>query len=132
MDHLLLVEDEAAVCLLLAEVLRDAGFEVTEAMTCEEADRALSAPRARPFTALVTDINVQRRGWGYDFAERARAADPTLPVVYITGDSEAAFAHRGAPGSRLLPKPFAPLELVHLVRSMVAADREGPAGPSPG
>jgi hypothetical protein len=40
----------------------------------------------------------------------------------MTGDSEAAFKHRGVPDSRLLPKPFAPMELVRVVRSLVAAD----------
>jgi DNA-binding response OmpR family regulator len=122
MHHLLLVEDEAALCLLLAEVLRDEGFEVTEALTPDEAEQALSEQLARPLAALVTDINVRRRGWGYDFAERARAAAPTLAVVYMTGDSEAASSHRGVPDSRLLPKPFAPMELVRVVRSLVAAD----------
>jgi CheY-like chemotaxis protein len=122
MHHVLLVDDEAAVCLLLAEVLRDAGFEVTEAVTADEAEKALSEHQSRPLAALVTDINVLRRGWGYGFAERARAAAPTLPVVYVTGDSEAAFTRRGVPNSRLLPKPFAPIDLARLVRSLIAAD----------
>lgn len=128
MHHLLLVDDEPAVCLLLAEVLRDDGFEVTEAMTADEAEQALAEQLGRPLAAIITDVNVQHRGWGYEFAERARAHAPTLPVVYITGDSEAAFGRRGVPNSRLLPKPFTPMDLVRLVRSLVG-DEGGAAVP---
>lgn len=118
MEQVLLVEDEAPICLLLAEALTDAGYAVTEALTPEEASAAL-AREADSYRVLVTDINVCVRGWGFQFAHRAVTANPRLAVVYITGDSEVDVAHRGLPGSAILPKPFAPADLVRLVRRML-------------
>jgi len=123
MAWILLVDDEAAVCLVLAEALRDAGFTVSDALNAEEAWAALHACQV---DALVTDINMGVRGWGFEFARAVRALQPDLPVVYITGDAEAAVSREGVPGSRVLPKPFFPHELVAVVRALLAA-REVPA-----
>lgn len=118
MTRILLVEDEAAICVLLAEALLDAGFVVTDCMSPEEGDAALAD--ADGYRLLVSDVNVGVRGWGFDFAHRARAAWPDLAVVYVTGDAAADVPRRGVPGSTVLPKPFLPLELVRHVRGVLA------------
>lgn len=118
MKRILLVEDEAAICILLAETLSDAGFEVTDCLSAHEAEAALADPSG--YALLVTDVNVGVRGWGFDFARRARDAHGGLVVVYITGDSEADVSRHGVDGSTVLPKPFLPLELVRHVRAVLA------------
>lgn len=118
MDRILLVEDEAAVCILMAETLSDAGFAVTDCMCAEEADAALGHPAG--FHLLVTDVNVGERGWGFGFARRARAAWRELAVIYVTADSEADVPRHGVAGSTVLPKPFMPMELVRHVHHVLA------------
>lgn len=117
--RVMIVEDEAAICLLLSDALQDAGFQVTDAMCPSEAFAALDAD----FSAcrvLVTDVNVEVRGWGFGFARHARARNETLLVVYITGDSEADVVREGVPGSTVLPKPFTPIELVRHIHQRLA------------
>jgi DNA-binding NtrC family response regulator len=119
MACVLLVEDEAAIILLLAEELADAGHEVREAISAPEAEALLASIDGR-LDVLVTDINVGRRGWGFGFAQRAREVHADLAVVYITGDSEVDFAAKGVPGALVLPKPFTPKDLVATVARAVA------------
>jgi CheY-like chemotaxis protein len=125
-ELILLVEDEAAVCLVLGEALRDAGFEVRDAVNAIEAAAVLAAdgPALR---LLITDINMGARGWGFDFARRVRAARPGLPVIYITADSEAAVATQGLPDAMVLPKPFLPHELLDAARHAIAGAHLAPA-----
>ncbi|HVI30842.1 response regulator [Phenylobacterium sp.] len=118
MARILLVEDEAAICVLLAETLVDAGFAVTDCLCAEEAEAALADLDS--YGLLITDVNVGVRGWGFDFARRARAVHQGLAVVYVTGDSEADVPRHGVAGSTVLPKPFLPLDLVRHVRRVLA------------
>lgn len=118
MKRILLVEDEAAICILLAETLIDAGFAVVDCLCAEEAEAALADPTG--YVLLVTDVNVGVRGWGFGFARRARAIHRDLPVVYVTGDSEADVPRHGVEGSTVLPKPFLPFELVRHVQAVLA------------
>lgn len=122
MARVLLVEDEAAILMLLAEALSDAGHDVIEASTAEAAEAAM-ARLDGALDILVTDINVGVRGWGFGFARRVRELQPTVPVLYITGDSELHAGASGVPGARTLPKPFTPGELVRAV-----SDASAPAG----
>jgi CheY-like chemotaxis protein len=121
-DLILLVDDEAPICLVLGEVLRDAGFEVRDALNAVEAAAVLEA-EGPALRLLITDINMGARGWGFGFARRVRDQRPGLPVIYITADSEAAVATHGLPDATVLPKPFLPNELVGAVRQAIAGAR---------
>lgn len=114
MARVLLIEDEAAILMFLAEVLEDAGHEVIQAITREEAETALATLEGR-LDVLVTDVNVGVRGWGFTFARRARETHPAVGVLYITGDSEARVTQEGVAGARALPKPFTSAELLRAV-----------------
>lgn len=111
MTLVLLVEDEAAICLLLSEALSDAGRAETDALTPLEAYDALQR-QGPEFRVLVTDINVTERGWGFGFARAAPEVNPDLAVSFITGDSEAAVRQQGVAGAMLLAKLFLPERLV--------------------
>ena len=50
---------------------------------------------------------------------RARAINPDLPVVYITGANADEWAVQGVPNSILLTKPFAPAQLVTAVSHLL-------------
>ena len=56
--------------------------------------------------------------WLASRAARART-NPSLPVIYVTGDSESSWAARGVPNSILLAKLFAIALLVRAIATLM-------------
>ena len=48
-----------------------------------------------------------------------READPTFPVIYMTGAAADQWASQGVPGSILLEKPFAPAQLITAISQLL-------------
>ena len=114
---ILVVEDDQTIQSIVAEALGDGGFEPAIASSGEEALTLLGGNKYR---VLIIDIKLGKdriRGW--DVARRARAINPDLPVVYITGANADEWAVQGVPNSILLTKPFAPAQLVTAVSQLL-------------
>jgi DNA-binding response OmpR family regulator len=114
---ILVVEDDQSIQSIVEEALSDGGFEPAIASSGEDALTLLSANKYR---VLVIDISLGKdriRGW--DVARRARAINPALPVVYITGATADEWAIQGVPNSILLTKPFAPAQLITAVSQLL-------------
>jgi CheY-like chemotaxis protein len=93
----LVVEDDQTIQSIVEEALSDGGFEPAIAASGEEALTLLGGSKYR---VLVIDIKLGKdriRGW--DVARRARAINPDLPVVYITGANADEWAAQGVPNS---------------------------------
>ena len=114
---ILLVEDEALVLMTVETALQEAGYEVLSASDGDEALGALQ-DRVDELGALVTDVRLGKPD-GWAVARQARELKPTLPVVYVTGDSAHEWASQGVPGSVLVEKPFAPAQIVTAVSSLL-------------
>jgi len=114
----LLVDDDVLVLSLLQTTLEDGGFEVLEASTVAQALALLQRETDR-IAALVTDVNLGREASGWEVGHRARELRPTLPVVYVSGDSGHEWASQGVPHSVMLEKPFAPAQLLTAVASLL-------------
>ena len=71
------------------------------------------------YKALVPDISLRGRIDGWEVARHAREIHPEFPVVYITAAHANQWASRGVPNSVLLPKPFAPAQLVTAVSDLL-------------
>ncbi|MEZ5420311.1 MAG: ATP-binding protein [Vicinamibacterales bacterium] len=99
----LLVEDEADVRHIVAEILRRAGHTVHAADSLAGAETVLD-DLERPIDVLLTDL-VLPGGSGLEVARRVRARQPEVPVLYMSGYSEAVFAG-GQKVDHLLQKPF--------------------------
>jgi DNA-binding response OmpR family regulator len=125
----LVVDDEPLVQVMLYQALQDAGFEVILASDYEEAIASLHE-RAGALTGLLTDINLGASQSGWDIAVIARELMPTLPVVYVTGDSAHEWPSRGVPHSVLISKPFAAAQVVVALAGL--ANRADEAGASEG
>jgi CheY-like chemotaxis protein len=119
----LLVDDEPLIQDLLRSALEDGGFSVVLAGTDEEALAALEARAARDFAGVITDVNLRSQRTGWDVARRARQLCPTLPILYVTGDSEHDWPAQGVPSSMVIPKPFAPAQVVVALATLINKPR---------
>jgi DNA-binding response OmpR family regulator len=114
---ILVVDDDQSIQSIVEEALSDGGFEPAIASSGEE---ALTLLNANKYRVLVMDITLGKdRIKGWDVARRARAVNPALPVVHITGASADEWAMQGVPNSILLTKPFAPAQLVTAVSQLL-------------
>ncbi|HVI31018.1 response regulator [Phenylobacterium sp.] len=113
----LLAEDEALVADLVESALEEVGFAV---VVVDSGDAALAWLGSDPaFVALVTDIRLGPGLNGWAVARKVREQRPGLPVVYVSGDSEAEWTSQGVPGSVLVPKPFAPCQIVIAISGLI-------------
>ena len=118
---ILIVEDDRAALGWLEELLGGAGYHVTGAASFEDAKRALAVDAP---DLLITDVRLGAYN-GLQLIFRARALDPRLPVIVMTGYSDAAIR---AEAQRLaaahLEKPIDSKALLSLVAGMLV--RRGP------
>ncbi len=103
---ILLVEDEPLLREVTSEDLQDFGFEVVTASDGAQAVEVLESGQA--LAAMVTDIRMPGPYDGWGLAHRARELRPDLPIVYLSGYSEASSPVEGAV---LVNKPYRPQEL---------------------
>ena len=117
---LFLVEDDALIRELLEASLTDAGFEVVEVSCGTKALAEFNADAAR-FRAVITDIRLGPGPDGWAVARRARELVPTMPVVYMSGDSSPEWSSKGVPNSLMVAKPFAPAQIITAVSTLLNA-----------
>jgi CheY-like chemotaxis protein len=115
--RILVVEDEALICVDTAETLEHQGFEVHIALSGEDAIRRLRGGLA--IDILFTDINLAGPMTGETLGELARGLLPHLTVVYTSG-TVVAPSHAVA-GSRFVPKPYIPERVGRMLAEMCAA-----------
>jgi EAL domain-containing protein (putative c-di-GMP-specific phosphodiesterase class I) len=111
--RILVVDDESSLLDISAEVLRDAGHDVT---TAASASAALEQLRSHPFDVLVSDIRMPGLG-GIELLRAVRQIDPDLPVILATGSPtlETAIQALEHGAIQYLTKPVAVNALVEAV-----------------
>jgi two-component system, response regulator PdtaR len=100
----LVVEDEWLVRDFLVSHLQDAGWRVLEAESAEQAIAMLKA--GEQIDIVITDIQLKGVPTGWDVADAFRAAQPTMPVIYASGN--APDPSRRVPESLFFRKPYDP------------------------
>jgi DNA-binding NtrC family response regulator len=115
--RVLVVDDEVQVGEMLSEMLGHLGYGVRVALTGEEALRAV--PDFRPDVVLL-DLALPGMP-GEVVLERLRGSDPQLPVVVVTGNTDAELARKTlAQGAfDYLTKPFALARLTQVVEAAI-------------
>lgn len=113
----LVVDDEPGVRAFMAEALRDAGYNATEA---EDVGVALMRLESDPPDLLLTDYSMPGMN-GLELAERARAKSADLKVLIVSGYADAAVIERSPSRPTLLHKPFDEAALIRAVESVLAA-----------
>ena len=108
---MLLVEDDALQREVLAELLKDEGFEVVECSTAEAAE-LIVASTGTELRALITDQNLAGTMTGMELAAYARERHPGLNIIVMSGRSPALLPK----DSTFLHKPFTSAQFLHAVR----------------
>jgi two-component system cell cycle sensor histidine kinase/response regulator CckA len=126
--RVLVVEDEPQVRAIASRALTASGFEVIQAANGALALALLQAPNMA-VDVLVTDVVMPELS-GPELARAARALDPNLELVFMSGFPEAMHSARADEfrDAAFLAKPFAPQQLVHVVRER--AERRSPDVPA--
>jgi DNA-binding response OmpR family regulator len=115
--RVLVVEDESLVRALMVEVLAEAGFDVDEAGTVDEAHDKLMADG---YGLIVTDIHTPGTLDGIDLARRVNSLDPGVPILIVTARPDVLDNVRGGDiHAHAMQKPFSFRELVDVARRLV-------------
>lgn len=110
--RVLLVEDEAALLMLVGDALQDLGLDVTAVNNGREALEALGD--GERFDYVVSDISMPEGVSGLDIAERALDADPRASVILVSGLSLSQLPPL-PDGAHFLPKPYRISQLLELL-----------------
>ena len=119
-ETVLVVDDEPAVRVLIADVLADLGYRAIEARD-GPAGLAILESGVR-VDLLITDVGLPHGMNGRQLADAARVGRPDLKILFVTGYAEKAVIGSGhlAPGMHVLTKPFDMDALATRIRELIA------------
>jgi DNA-binding response OmpR family regulator len=130
MAKILLIDDDDGLRRVLSKALGHAGHTVLQA---SDGQQGIDLARVAGVDLVVTDLVMPVRE-GVETILQLRREKPTLPIIAISGDgsnSELYLAIAAKIGAkRILPKPFAPSELLGLI-DVVLGTTEKPTATSP-
>ena len=113
--HLLVVEEDDIVRMLMLEVLGDLGYSVIEAENATAALEVLEDQR-QPLALMMTDVGLPDMR-GEALAAKARELRPLLPVLFASGYAE----NINVPeGMHMIGKPFSIDQLRDKVTAILA------------
>jgi signal transduction histidine kinase len=118
-ETILLVEDQVDVRELARDILQEHGYTVLDAGDPDEA-RKVFARHRQAISLLLTDV-VMPRASGRELADVLAPLRPDMKVLYMSGYTDPAIVHRGAPDGELayLQKPFSVETLTRKVREVL-------------
>lgn len=116
----LVIDDDATIRMLIADLLKDLGYTVHSA-----ADGASGLEMLRsdlPISLLLTDVGLPGGINGRQVADAARTLRPGLKVLFITGYVQDALTWQSQlePGMHLLTKPFLLEDLAARIKRLLA------------
>ena len=119
MHSILAVDDSASMRQMVSFTLKNAGYDVVEAVDGEDAfDKA----RARDFDLVLTDQNMPRLdGIGLTRKLRETSKFKNTPILILTTESSDQMKQAGrADGATgWLVKPFDPAKLIEVIKKVV-------------
>ncbi len=124
--HIMLVEDDEAVRIMVARLLRHHGAEVTEAQSAREAlslqEQLLIRGDVLP-SLLLTDVVMPDEA-GPPLARQMRLRQPSLKVVFMSGyaDENLDIDEVHLLGARFVQKPFSTRDLVDTIAATLIGE----------
>ncbi len=124
MSHILMIEDDARLAAMVADYLRQAGFDVTHA---EDGATGIALLKRQPVDLLLLDLMLPD-GDGLDVFRRLRALEGTAaetPVIMLTakGDPTDRVVGLELGAEDYVSKPFEPRELLARIRVVLRRGR---------
>jgi len=119
MHSILAVDDSISMRQMVSFTLKNAGYDVVEAVDGED---ALDKARQRCFDLVLTDQNMPRLdGIGLTRRLREHPNFKTTPILILTTESSDQMkqAGRAAGATGWLVKPFDPAKLIEVIRKVV-------------
>jgi DNA-binding NtrC family response regulator len=123
MPRILIVDDEAAICSLLAGAFERAGYDVR---TASDGPEALALCAAESFDAVLSDVVMPRMN-GHELARWIVARHPQTRLVLMSGYDPVMSGYDPAWRDNLpvqswhfLPKPFRVCDVLSLVGNAIA------------
>jgi CheY-like chemotaxis protein len=113
---LLIAEDDASIRALMAEFLRDAGYEVVEAGSADEAMAVFES--GAPIDLLFSDVRMPGSMDGRQLARTVGDKWPSTRVLLTSAYGRVAGGEATMP-ERFLAKPYRPLSLLGELLSLV-------------
>lgn len=115
--RVLVVDDDVRARAAVARILREEGYEATEAADGEEASSLLAAFRP---DLVLTDLNMPRLD-GPGLLQRVRAVLPGTPVIVVSarGASAAVPLAAGMGAAAVFSKPVAVDDLLGRIRELI-------------
>lgn len=118
--HVLVVEDEPRMRVMLTDNLEFEGYRVTAVASGEE---AMSAVEQQPFSLLLVDVMLPGIS-GFEVCERLREKGAHVPIILLTARTHERDRVRGLDlgADDYVRKPFSVRELLARVRAQVRRD----------
>ena len=119
MHSILAVDDSASMRQMVSFTLKNAGYNVVEAVDGQD---ALEKSGTRDFDLVLTDQNMPRLdGIGLTKKLRDNPKFKTTPILILTTESSDQMkqAGRGAGATGWLVKPFDPAKLIEVIKKVV-------------
>jgi CheY-like chemotaxis protein len=109
----LIVEDEPLVRMCAVKIIEDAGFEVVEAASADEAMRILEC--RSDIRVVFTDIHMPGSMDGLKLAHAVRNRWPPIKIIVTSGRD--LITKQDLPeGGRFFAKPYDPIEITGVLR----------------
>jgi PAS domain S-box-containing protein len=117
-EHILVVEDHEEVLALAREILESAGYQITTAISAEQALEVFDNLSAKqPVSLLFTDLVMPGGMNGLDLVDEVRKRDPNVCILMTTGYNEELVVNGPRKQSTdVLSKPYRRSELLDRVR----------------
>ncbi len=114
---ILLVEDDVLVRFATAELLREEGYVVLEAVDASEALELLGS--GHPLDLVLSDVRMPGEMDGVALTYAIKDLRPNLPVVLVSSHLPPDVRHGG---DGFLPKPYQPAQLFEIVEDMMGEE----------
>ena len=116
MDHILIIDDDIALCELVTEYLGPLGFEIE---SVHRGDTGAELALAGKYSIVVLDVMLPGLN-GFEVLRRIRT-ESRVPVLMLTarGDDVDRIVGLEIGADDYLPKPFNPRELVARIRAIL-------------
>ena len=114
-ERILVVDDDHDVRAIMTSFLAEIGYVVHEA---EHGEAALAMQKTVNPQLMIIDFAMPGTN-GAEVVKAARAAQPNLPILFVSGYADSAALEAAMGSAPFLRKPFRPAELAEAVRAAI-------------